>query len=411
LAAGINVRDRLLQFHEQFYSSNQMSLCVSGKQSLDVLENWVKAKFSKVPDKNAEEPALQWWGKIAPYDDSDDSQPFATELQIVPISENIRSLSLSWPIWIRSPEQRQQLIASKPEQVISHLLGHEGKGSIRSLLVSKGKTCSTCSTADSINSTDHLSLSLCLLFHQMLLKKGWANGISASIGLDVSDLQVFEVQIDLTEEGLKHRYDIVDIVFAYINMIASPSPSRSTSSGISSGTSSGTSSGISSTSPNIPPYIFQEVEQLSRIAFAFAEKLDPISTVSSVVTDLRNYAPDQYLVGPHIYRANMTAAAEYMSFLVPEQLRIKTVSSAFKGKTSGFGDWYGTEYNLVSLPRQTTAWRATLQSKSGSKSGSGGYPIGLPPPNELIPTKYSPLLYFMTIRQRHISLDYVLLYM
>ena len=32
LARGINVRDELLKFHSLYYSSNQMSLCVSGKQ-------------------------------------------------------------------------------------------------------------------------------------------------------------------------------------------------------------------------------------------------------------------------------------------------------------------------------------------------------------------------------------------
>jgi hypothetical protein len=32
------------------------------------------------------------------------------------------------------------------------------------------------------------------------VKRGWANGVGASVGMDVSDLQMFEVSIDLTEE-------------------------------------------------------------------------------------------------------------------------------------------------------------------------------------------------------------------
>ena len=45
---------------------------------------------------------------------------------------------------------------TKPEQVASHLIGHEGKGSIRSLLA----------------------------------EKGWGNSVQAAVSNDVSDLQM-----------------------------------------------------------------------------------------------------------------------------------------------------------------------------------------------------------------------------
>jgi len=58
------------------------------------------------------------------------------------------------------------------------------------------------------------------------------------------------------------------------------------------------------------------------------------------------------------------------------------ISSSFKNKTNLKEKWYGTEYNNVTLAKQTVAWEQTL---SGSVTRK--YPLHLPPPNVLIPTE------------------------
>ncbi|XP_077261777.1 insulin-degrading enzyme-like isoform X7 [Temnothorax americanus] len=52
----INVRNRLLEFYNTYYSANIMSLCIHGKESLDDLANMVVERFRNVENKKVELP-------------------------------------------------------------------------------------------------------------------------------------------------------------------------------------------------------------------------------------------------------------------------------------------------------------------------------------------------------------------
>ena len=76
-------------------------------------------------------------------------------------------------------------IAFQPGRYLSHLIGHEGSGSILSLLK----------------------------------KLGWANSLfSGSYNVSVG-CEFFRIQVDLTEEGLNHYEDVVKVVFQYIDTL------------------------------------------------------------------------------------------------------------------------------------------------------------------------------------------------
>jgi secreted Zn-dependent insulinase-like peptidase len=61
--------------------------------------------------------------------------------------------------------------------------------------------------------------------------------------------------VDLTEEGLKHRYEVIDIIFAYIHKLQDSSNSGRTG------------------GSGVPQYVYKEVGQLSSIGFNFSEKV------------------------------------------------------------------------------------------------------------------------------------------
>ena len=50
---GLDLHAELLKFYDKFYSSNIMSLCVVGKESVDELEAVVEEKFSSIVNKDA----------------------------------------------------------------------------------------------------------------------------------------------------------------------------------------------------------------------------------------------------------------------------------------------------------------------------------------------------------------------
>jgi len=74
-----------------------------------------------------------------------------------------RTLELTFPF----PDE-SKWYTTKPGGFISHLIGHEGKGSILSLLK----------------------------------ERGWANGMSAGAGNGANGFEFFKIHVDLTQVGL-----------------------------------------------------------------------------------------------------------------------------------------------------------------------------------------------------------------
>lgn len=169
--ADSSIRDELLQFYQQHYSADKMTLVLAGNYPLKLLEAWAKAHFADIPQhatstRDTSEPLF-----IA--------EQLPLDMNIEPIKE-IRRLQFSFPL----PESRS-LYPAKPVQVLSNLLGHEGEGSLLAFLK----------------------------------QKGWAEGLSAgrSIGSDSENLLV--VQIQLTRQGLAHIDPITQALLHYIDLI------------------------------------------------------------------------------------------------------------------------------------------------------------------------------------------------
>ena len=132
-AKGINIRDQLLAFHKAYYSAGTMKLAIIGKESLDQLQQWAVEYFSPIVDL-AIEP-------ISFASGLGGGMPFGPEqvmrrVDFVPVKD-LRQVELAFP----APSMRHH-VNSKPLRYWSHLIGHEGKGSILSYLKEKGSCLS-----------------------------------------------------------------------------------------------------------------------------------------------------------------------------------------------------------------------------------------------------------------------------
>ncbi|KJH53656.1 peptidase, M16 family [Dictyocaulus viviparus] len=118
---GIEPREALLKFHKEWYSSNIMSLCIIGNESLDEMESYLSSfGFDAIENKNVQ--CRKWLE--SPYG----REQLRKRIEIVPVKDT-RSLMVRFPIPDLQPEYK-----SNPSHYISHLLGHEGKGSLLSEL-------------------------------------------------------------------------------------------------------------------------------------------------------------------------------------------------------------------------------------------------------------------------------------
>ena len=183
-----------------------MCLAVFGKEPLDELEKMVVELFSPIPNKNIE---IKNWGE----------EPFLKEQMktrtfIVPVKDT-RSLTISF----LTPDL-EPFYKSGPEHYISHLIGHEGRGSVLSELKSRG----------------------------------WCNNLVGGHSNTSKGFGFFEIMVDLTEDGMDHIDDIIEIIFNYINLLKSRGPLK---------------------------WIFDEYRSLSEMQFRFKDKENPLSLVIS----------------------------------------------------------------------------------------------------------------------------------
>lgn len=122
---GINVRDKFIEFHAKHYSANRMKLVVLGREPLDVLQKWVVELFSSIENKNLQPNR---WTEAVPFRPED----LGTQCFAKPVMDS-RELNLIFPFM-----DEDNLFESQPSRYISHLVGHEGPGSIMAYIKSKG---------------------------------------------------------------------------------------------------------------------------------------------------------------------------------------------------------------------------------------------------------------------------------
>ncbi|KYQ54449.1 Insulin-degrading enzyme, partial [Trachymyrmex zeteki] len=302
---GINVRNKLLEFYEKYYSANIMSLCVLGEESLDELEDMIVNLFCEVRNKEIEVPS---WPEH-PFND----EHFRTIWYIVPIADT-RGLDIFFPL----PDMHQHY-RSSPERYVSHLLEHEGKGSLLSALKAKE----------------------------------WSTSIVCGKRSPARGFSIFEIFINLTEEGIKHIEDIVLLVFQYINMLKLKGPIK---------------------------WIYDEYTDIASTNFRFKEKSWPRDYVKFTVRALQEFPMNEILCAQCIdsdWRPDLIE--EIMGYLKPENVRIHVVAKAYENIANETERWCGTKYKKVKVHKETM----DMWNSAGFNDD-----LKLPPKNEFIATTF-----------------------
>lgn len=306
------IRDILLEFHDRYYSANLMRLAIYGKDSLDQLEAWTVELFSDVPNKQASLPT--WPTGELPWS--------PTELCTAVYAKTLKDmhvLIIAWQI-----EDQRKLYRTKPAAYFCHFLGHEGPGSLMSLFRSRG----------------------------------WATSLSAYAQMD-DGFGFFEVQIELSEEGLSKHRDIIELVFGYINLLKQ-------------------SGGVSFEA-------WEECRKLSDIGFRWREAGNPARRTSEFAKDLHVYAPEHIVCGDFVMdRFDRPSILALLDSLNVDNFRFTLACS--KWQTEDFRQlswrsehWYGAEFCVQPLNEN---FLNNLRTSQPDPS------LFLPPPNPFIPENF-----------------------
>jgi len=268
------IRDELLAFYQQHYSANEMSLTLIGNYDLDVLQQWTEEKFSAIPKRDViaktKRPSLYQQGQL-PLD-----------LQIEPIKE-LRQLKISFPM----PESLS-LYQYKPLQIINHLLGHEGEGSLLALFK----------------------------------KRGWAEGLSAGRGVSTPWESTLTVNIQLTLVGLFRIDEITAAVFSYIELVQTGLQDKT-----------------------FIDRIYDEQHKLAELAFANQEKSKAGHFAVRLTNNLRHREASQVIYGDYQWQTpSIDVLKPFLDQLTPNNL-IRTLIAP-EVETNTTDTWYDTKMML-----------------------------------------------------------------
>jgi len=165
------LRERVIDFYHRYYDANVMNLAVVAPQPLDELEALVVERFADIPDHDLSAPTID-----TPLIDPD-TLPRYIERQSL---QDRRQLRFYFPVPDPTDEYR-----TKPTQLIAHLLGDEGDGSLLAVL----------------------------------RETGLADGLSAGVGRGDGNEALFTVSISLTPAGAERLDDIEATLFAAVEQI------------------------------------------------------------------------------------------------------------------------------------------------------------------------------------------------
>lgn len=316
---GLDLYEEMQKFYRDFYSANGMTLSVIGKESIPELEAMVREKFSTIVDKNLTLPK---------GDAVSEHPPFIPEewnrLLLQSPVKDVKTLKFSWVLPWQAPLWR-----SKPKAYASHLLGHEGAGSLTAVLKERGLITS-CSSSGG----------------------GWLEGA----------FSLLHVQFVLTDSGIHEVEEIGKLLFTYIGMLQKV---------------------------GVKEWILEEMQRLHRIQFKFMPDRQPFGLSASIAANLQVHPPSEVLSGPVlIYDLDAKASHDIVNRLTLTSVRVTHQAKALEERCTERDTSYDSPMKFEEIPEAwRKSWENSLNTGSPEEAISEAKKLGLhlPAPNPFIP--------------------------
>jgi secreted Zn-dependent insulinase-like peptidase len=178
----------------------------------------------------------------------------------------------------------------KPTQYIGHFLGHEGEGSLLAWLKAKG----------------------------------WAEGLSAGMHSRIRNNGAFQVNVSLTQQGLQHTDEISEQLFAYIQVLQKE---------------------------GVQQWVFDELQQLSKMQFAFQQGQRPSGLVQGLSMNMHDYEVKDLLRGPYLWQEfDEKLIHKLLSKLTPLNVIRTLVSPTVQSDNQE--KWFGAPFHSETLSAQ-----------------------------------------------------------
>uniref|UniRef100_A0A8C8GAJ2 Nardilysin n=1 Tax=Oncorhynchus tshawytscha TaxID=74940 RepID=A0A8C8GAJ2_ONCTS len=243
----------------------------------------------------------------------------AVQSKVVPVRK-VHALTITWSL---PPQEKHYRV--KPLHYISWLIGHEGTGSILSIL----------------------------------RRKCWAMALfggNSETGFDQnSTYSIFSISITLTDQGFQNFYQVAHLVFQYLKMMQSLGPQQR---------------------------IYEEIQKIEDNEFHYQEQTDPIEYVEDICENMQLFPKEHFLTGDQLmfqYSPEVISAA--LSLLTPDRSNLLLLSPDHEGHCPLREKWFGTHYSVEDIQQE---WRERWNGDFEHSSD-----LHLPVENKFIATDFS----------------------
>lgn len=309
-------RENVLGLYHDAYSANLMTLVIVSNHSLDELERMCKV-FEGVANKSLKQ--------LQPPKDVLLPEHKQIFIQTVPEKEG-HTVEVQW-----MTVSEEEHYKKGPLSILSHLLGHEEKGTL----------------------------------FAVLKEHGLANALTAGeAGTSMSSVSFFSCKIELTDAGKEQIQLVLSLLFAQIDLIRHVFTHES----------------------DDAERLWKENLQLALLRFNYREKVAPYSYAASLAHAMQIYELKDLLKS--IYHVPLEYAPELvlavLDDLTPENARIMVASKSVEKECNLQEEWYGTRYSVQKIPDEwVSEWKTSTEALIKS------YTMFIPMENRLIPTDFT----------------------
>ncbi|MBY6063471.1 insulinase family protein [Pseudidiomarina sediminum] len=260
-------------FFDTWYRANRMTLVLAGSASLETLHNYAEQHFTAIAGGG---PAVQA-----------ETQPLylpeqlGIQLNVQPLKD-ARRLILAFAL-----PGIDHDYPYKTTSFIAHVLGYEGPGS---------------------------------LFAE-LHRRNLINSLSAGGGISGSNFKDFNLNMQLTDEGLQDTDTVIEHVFAAIRQVQQQ---------------------------GLEDWRYQERQVAIANAFRFQEPARTADLAPQLAINMHHYQPRDLIFGDYrMERLNTDKAHELLNLMTPERVRVTHIHRQVA--VNDYEPIYGTNYRVTAL--------------------------------------------------------------
>lgn len=298
-----NLHKETVDFFNKYYSSNIMKVAMISNKPLSEMEVLAKKYFSDIENKNIEKPSVT---------QQVDLDLVGAKKVFYKPNKDVKQLNLDFTIKNNGDD-----FAYKPNRFLSYLIYSEMPGTPATVL----------------------------------REKGWISDLGASASpAHYGNYGQFAININLTDEGMKHRDEIVATVMQYIDLIRKE---------------------------GVDKKYFNEIKTSLNNQFKFLEKGDEFGYVSSLAGAMQEYPLNHVINAPYYYgEFNEQAINDVLAQLTPETLKVWYISQ--QEETDSQLHFYDGKYRIADITAKDIAsWQKPSKLA-----------LNLPQVNRLLPESF-----------------------